>query len=261
MLNLQGKHALIFGVASDTSIAWSIAQRLHQAGAKITLGYQQRFKSRILQLMKSGVIDVERYERCDVTQAEEMDTFFSKIDQPIDILVHAIAYANPETFAKPISAVQPEDFSSSLITSAYSLLPLTLRCLPKMTQGGSVITLSYLGGQRVVHNYKLMGIAKAALEATVRELAVDVGPKNVRVNAISAGPIKTLAASAIAGFDSMLDVYQKVAPMRRAISQEDVANMSLFLASDLAKNITGQTLFVDAGYSILAMAEMDKGAM
>ena len=258
MLDLHGKHALVFGVASESSIAWFIAKQLAAAGARISLGYQQRFKSRILQLIKTGEVPVELYDRCDVTSPEEMAAFFDKVAAPVDVLVHSIAYANPENFAKPIHDVSQQDFTDALVTSAYSLLPLARACLPKMTRGGSIIAMTYLGGQRVVVNYKLMGIAKAALEHTVRELAAEVGPKGVRVNSISAGPIKTLAASAIAGFDDMLRVYEQVAPMRRLITQDDVANLSLFLSSDLSRNITGQTLFVDSGYNILAMASLEK---
>lgn len=259
MINLQGRHALVFGVASEQSIAWAIAKQLHAAGARISLGYQQRFKSRILQLVKSNEIPVPFYERCDVTSPEETAAFFEKVEAPIDVLVHSIAYAHPDTFAKGISEVTGEEFATTLLASSYSLIPLVRAALPKMSRGGSVVTLTYLGGQRVVANYKLMGIAKAALEATVRELAADVGPKGVRVNAVSAGPIKTIAASQVAGFDDMMKVYEAVTPLRRSITQEDAANLALFLGSDLAKNITGQTIFVDAGYSILAMAELPKG--
>ncbi len=256
MLNLQGKHALIFGVASEASIAWAIARKLHDAGASITLGYQQRFKSRILQLVKSGEIPVAHYERCDVANPEELEAFFGGIQHPIDILVHSIAYADPTTFAKPVRDITAEEFTAALVPSAYSLIPLLRAALPKMSPEASVMTMTYLGGQRVCANYKLMGIAKAALEATVRELAADVGQRGIRVNAISAGPIKTLAASQIAGFDDMMRVYEAVAPMRRCVNQDDVGNLAAFLASDLARNITGQVMFVDAGYSILAMAEL-----
>ena len=256
MLNLQGKHALVFGVASETSIAWAIAKKLSAAGAKITLGYQMRFKSRILQLVKSNEIPVESYERCDVTNPEELAAFFEKITAPIDVLVHSIAYADPNTFAKPVHEVTQEEFTTTLVASSYSLIPLVRAALPKMSKDASVIAMSYLGGQRVVANYKLMGIAKAALEATVREVGASVGPQGVRVNAISAGPVRTLASSQIAGFDDMLKVYESVAPLRRCISQDDVGNLAAFLASDLARNITSQVLFVDSGYSTLAMAEI-----
>ncbi len=256
MLSLAGKHALVFGVASETSIAWAIARRLHAAGARISLGYQQRFKSRILQLVKSNEFPVAFYERCDVTSAEEMAAFFAKVESPVDVLVHSIAYASPETFAKRVREITQEEFTTALVASSYSLIPLVRATLPKMSKGGSVVALTYLGGQRVVANYKLMGIAKAALEACVRELAADVGPEGVRVNAVSAGPIRTLAAAQIAGFDDMLRVYEQVAPLRRSVTQDDVGNLAVFLASDLARNISGQTIFVDAGYSILAMAEL-----
>jgi len=256
MMNLRGKHALIFGVASETSLAWGIAKQLHRAGVKISLGYQHRFKSRVQQLVRGGEIPIPYWERCDVTRPEELESFFAGINEPVDIVVHSIAYTNPETFAQPVSQVSQADFSTALVASAYSLIPLVRAALPKMSRGGSVIAMSYLGGQRVVANYKVMGIAKAALEATVRELAVEVGEKGIRVNAISAGPVKTLAASQVAGFDDMLQVYEQVAPMRTAINQEDVGNLAAFLGSDMSRNITGQTIFVDAGYSTLAMAEL-----
>lgn len=258
MLNLQGKHAVVFGVASEESIAWAIAKKLHAAGARISLGYQQRFKSRILQLVKGGAVPVAFYERCDVTSPEELTTFFTSLPGDVDILVHSIAYAHPDTFAKPIRDVTQEEFAATLVASSYSLIPLVRHALPRMTKGGSVMAMTYLGGQRVVTNYKLMGVAKAALEATVRELAADVGQTGVRVNAISAGPIRTLAASQIAGFDGMLNVYEQVAPLRRSVTQDDVGDTAAFLASDLSRNVTGQVIFVDAGYSILAMAELKR---
>ncbi len=258
MLSLNGKHVLIFGVASDASLAWGIAKAFGRAGARVSLGYQQRFKSRVQQLVKSGEVNVAYWDRCDVTRPDEVDSFFERVEAPIDVVVHSIAYTNPETFANPVSHVSQEDFTSTLVASAYSLIPLVRASAPKMTRGGCVLAMSYLGGQRVVANYKVMGIAKAALEASVRELAVEVGKNGIRVNAISAGPVRTLAASQITDFDQMMQVYEKVAPMRRSISQDDVANLSLFLGSDLARNITGQTIFVDAGYSILAMAEFNR---
>lgn len=258
MLNLEGKHALIFGVASEESIAWAIAKRLHKAGCRISLGYQQRFKSRVMQLVKAGAVPVELWDRCDVTSPAEVEAFFAKVDAPIDVLVHSIAYASPETFGKRVRDLTQEEFVTALTASAFSLIPLVQAAAPKMRPGSSVLTMTYLGGQRVVANYKLMGIAKAALEATVRELASDLGPEGVRVNAISAGPIRTLAASQIGGFDGMMRVYEAVAPLRRTIAQDDVGDLAIFLASALSQNITGQTLFVDAGYNTLAMAELPK---
>lgn len=256
MLNLSGKNVVIFGVASESSIAWAVARRMQAAGARISLGYQQRFKSRVMQLIKSRDIPIASWERCDVTRPQEIAAFFDSIDGNVDVLVHSIAYAPAEAFARSVSELTQDDFTTALVASSYSLLPLAHAAAPKMRQGGSIIAMSYLGGQRVVANYKIMGIAKAALEASVRELAVELGPRAIRVNAISAGPVKTLAASQIPDFDSMMRVYEQVAPMRRAITGEDVGNLAAFLGSDLSSAITGQTLFVDAGYSALAMAEL-----
>lgn len=256
MIDLKGKRALVCGVASNDSIAWSIAKQLYAAGARICLSYQQRFRSRVLQLVRSGEIEVEYCERCDVTDEQELQQFFAGIPGAIDIVVHSIAYAPPETFRQPIYQVSQTDFQQALTISCHSLLALTQAALPHLQQGASLLTMTYLGGQRVVANYKLMGVAKAALEATVRELAADVGPMGIRVNAISAGPIKTLAASQIGGFEQMLSVYEAVTPMRRSINQDDVGNLAVFLSSKGASNITGQVMFVDAGYSSLAMAEL-----
>jgi len=252
MLDLDGKRALIFGVASDASIAWGIAKTLYSAGARISLGYQQRFKSRVTQLVKTSKMRVELCERCDVMDPKSVADFFEKIHGPVDIVVHSIAFANPESFSQGISELQEKDFLEALGVSAYSLVPLVRAAVPKMTSGGSVLAMTYLGGQRVVANYRLMGIAKAALEATVRELAAEVGPQAVRVNAISSGPIRTVAASQITGFDDKLVAFEKMAPMRRAITQSDVGNLAAFLSSDMSRNITGQVIFVDGGYSILA---------
>jgi enoyl-[acyl-carrier protein] reductase I len=254
MSSLHDKHAVVFGVASDQSIAWGISGQLHAAGAQISLGYQQRFKSRVLQLVRGNSIPIAYYERCDVTSEAELQTFFAGVERPIDVLVHSIAYANPSTFAKPFTEVTQAEFDEALGISAYSLIPLVRAAAPFMRQGGSVIALSYLGGQRIVSNYKLMGVAKAALEAVVRQLASDVGPQGIRVNAISAGPVKTLAASQIGGFDEMLRTYEEVAPLRRSISTQDVGGLATFLGSDQARNITGQVIFVDAGYNTLALA-------
>lgn len=256
MLDLQDKHVVVMGVASESSIAWAMAKAYARAGARVSLGYQMRFRSRVLQLVKTGEVTPLLCERCDVTNPEELSTFFAALEGPIDVLVHSIAYASPETFAKRISEITAAEFAQALTTSAYSLLPLVAAAKTKFSRDASVIAMTYLGGQRVVANYKLMGIAKAALEATVRELASDVGRDGVRVNAISAGPVKTLASSQVGGMDKMLEVYEAVAPLKRSITQDDVADMALFLGSRLSRNVTGQTLFVDAGYSTLAMAEM-----
>ena len=256
MIDLAGKHALIFGVASEDSIAWAIARSLARAGARISLGYQQRFRSRVLQLQRAGEVPLAACERCDVTQPAELDGFFVKLDGPVDTLVHSVAYAPPESFGKPVYEITEEAFNQAMWTSVGSLLAIVRAARPALAPEASIITMTYLGGQRVVVNYKLMGIAKAALEASVRELAYELGPEGIRVNAISAGPIRTLAASQVGSISDMLTTYEQVAPLRRAIAQSDVGDMAAFLASPLSRNVTGQTLFVDSGYSSLAMAPL-----
>jgi enoyl-[acyl-carrier protein] reductase I len=249
---LAGKTAVVFGVASEASIAWAIAQELARRGAKIVLGYQFRYHSRIKDMVPSlpNLLD---WKRCDVAKDEEMDAFFGSLTAPIDILVHSIAFAPQTAFAGAVSETSDADFTTALTVSAHSLAKLAKYAKPRMTDGGSIMTLTYLGGQKVCANYKVMGVAKAALEAYVRELAAELGPNRVRVNAISAGPVKTLAASGIPDFDLMLEYHKSVAPLRDNVTQDDVARCAAFLASDDSKMITGQTLFVDAGYNIVGV--------
>jgi enoyl-[acyl-carrier protein] reductase I len=249
---LEGKTALIFGVASDTSIAWAIAQELSARGADIILGYQFRFHSRVKDLAPKlpNLLD---FKRCDILKDDETKTFFDGLDRKIDIVIHAIAFAPATAFNGAVSATTQEDFTTAMQVSAHSLAKLAHHAAPHMTDGGSIVTLTYLGGKRVCANYKIMGVAKAALEAYVRELAGELGEKKIRVNAISAGPIKTLAASGIPDFDLMLEYNKSVAPLRDNITQQDVANCASFLSSDDSKMITGQTIYVDAGYSIIGV--------
>lgn len=253
--NLKGKTALIFGVASDTSIAWAIAQEMARQGANIILAYQFRYHSRIKDLVPT-LPNLIHYDRCDVTDDEEMKAFFSKLPGPIDIVVHAIAFAPAATFEGTVVDASIQDFGTALGVSSHSLAKIMKYSLPHMSNGGSVITLTYIGGQRVCFNYKIMGVAKAALEAFVRELAFELGPKGIRVNAVSAGPIRTLAASGIKDFDYILDYHKHVSPMRDNITAADVAHCAAFLAGNGAKMITGQTIFVDAGYSIIGVPQM-----
>lgn len=255
MADLKNKTALIFGVASDTSIAWAIAQELAAQGANIILAYQFRYHSRIKDLAPK-LANLQFFERCDVAKEDELKAFFAKIKKPLDIVIHSIAFAPAATFEQPLTEVTPEDFGTAVTVSAYSLAKVMQYAAPHMPQGGSALTLTYLGGQRVCANYKVMGVAKAALEACVRELAFELGPKNIRVNAISAGPIKTLAASGIKDFEYMLDYHKSVAPLRENVTTGDVAHAAAFLAGDGAKMITGQTLFVDAGYSIVGVPQL-----
>ena len=252
MMSLEGKRALIFGVASESSLAWYIARALAEAGAQVVLGYQFKFKSRVMQLVK-GVPWVEGFYPCDVTKEDEVKSFFADVPGKVDILVHAIAYADAATFRKPVMMCTEDEFAGALNISAFSLLRVVRYALPKLNDGASILTLSYLGAVRPVPSYQVMGIAKAALEAVTREIAVSVGPRGIRANAISAGPVKTLAASAIPGFDHILDHVAQSAPLRQNITQEDVAGAALWLASDASRRVTGQTLYVDSGYSIVGV--------
>lgn len=251
MIGLSGKRILVLGVASADSIAWATAQGLAMCGAEVHISYQQRFRSRVMQLLREHPGVVAAAHRCDVTRDDEIRQMFQAISGPLHGLVHGVGYAPPETFAKPIYEVSPQEFSDAVIISSHSLLRVTQAALPLMQAGSSVVTLTYLGGQRVVPGYRMMGIAKAALEATVRELAVDVGSYGIRVNAISAGPVQTLSASALPMFAQMLEQYPRIAPLHAPITTHDVAKMTAFLCSDLSDRITGQTMFVDSGYSIL----------
>lgn len=258
MINLQGKRALVFGVASEDSIAWAIAQKLAQAGATVTLGYQKRFLSRLMQLVKDKPW-IESWVECDVTVEEDVKKFFATVKGRYDVLVHAIAFAPAPALQKPIIFTTAEDFATALNVSAYSLVRLTHYSMAVLNKGSSILTLTYLGGERVVPGYRVMGTAKAALENLVRELAAVVGPAGHRVNAISAGPIKTLAASGVPGFDQILDWMAHSAPLKRNVTQEDVAKAALFLLSDLASGVTGEILYVDAGYHAVGVPpDLDK---
>jgi enoyl-[acyl-carrier protein] reductase I len=249
MISLQGKRALVFGVASEDSIAWAICQRLAEHGAKITLGYQKRFLSRLMQLVKDKPW-IDGWYECDVTVEEDVKKFFSQVQGKYDMVVHAIAFAPATALSRPIIFTSAEDFATALNVSAYSLVRLTHYAMPVLNKGSSVLTLTYLGSERVVPGYRVMGTAKAALESLVRELAMAIGSAGHRVNAISAGPIKTLAASGVPGFENILNWMEKNAPLRRNVTQDDVARAASFLLSDYASGVTGQILYVDAGYNI-----------
>lgn len=251
MLPLHGKRIVVMGVASEESIAWSIVRVLANCGASVFVGYQQRFRSRVMQLLKTHPGVIEAAFRCDVTRDEEIQAFFQSVQAPIHGLVHAVAYTPPETFMKPIYEVNAQEFTDAVLVSSHSLLRVSKEILSYMPSGGSIMTLSYLGGQKVIPQYRMMGIAKAALEASVRELAAEVGQYGLRVNAISAGPVRTLSAQALPMFQEILNRYPNIAPMRSNIDANDVAGMAVFLCSEFSKQITGQVMFVDGGYSAL----------
>jgi len=251
---VEGKNALIFGVANDHSIAWGIARSLHEQGATVAFSYaadplERRVRPLAAQLGSTFV------EKCDVSDDEQIARLFSKVQERIgrvDILVHAIAYAPRQDLEGDFVNTSRSGFQTALDVSAYSLVALTRASLPLMTEGGSVLTLTYNGGEKVAPGYRVMGVAKAALEATVRYLAAELGAKGIRVNAISAGPVRTLAAAGVPGFRAAYDRFAASTPLRRNITIDDLGNAAVWLTSEMSRNVTGQVVFVDAGHSILA---------
>jgi enoyl-[acyl-carrier protein] reductase I len=257
MTDFSGKHGLIVGVANKRSISWAIAQAVARRGARLALTYQGRFEEHVNELSQ-GLAQPPLVLPCDVSSDAEIASVFEKIDQAfggLDFVVHGAAFAPREELESPFVNTSRDGFRIAMDISAYSLIALTRAAMPFFEKqgGGSVVTLSYLGSQRVFPNYNVMGVAKAALEAVVRYLAADVGPKAVRVNAVSAGPIKTLAAAGIKGFSSILHVYPDRAPLRRNVETSEVAEACAFLLSDAGKGITGEVLLVDAGYHVTGM--------
>ena len=257
MSDFTGKLGLIVGVANKRSIAWAIAQATAQRGARLALTYQGRFEENVNEL-SAGLPSAPLILACDVTSDAEIDAVFARIDQDfggLDFLVHAAAFARREELSEPFSRTTREGFRLALDISAYSLIALARGAAPLMEkrEGGSIVTLSYLGSERVFPNYNVMGVAKAALEANVRYLAADLGPRNIRVNAISAGPIKTISAMGIGGFSSILGVYRDRAPLKRNIETSEVGEAAAFLLSDAARGITGEILMVDAGFHVTGM--------
>lgn len=254
---LEGKKALIFGVANKYSIAWGIAQAMHQHGAELGFSYAvPRLEKRVIPLAES--IDVDFVERCDVTKDDEIDHVFGRAAErfgTIDILVHAIAFAEQDDLSGNFVDTSRSGFATALEISAYSLVALTRRAIPLMPNGGSIMTLSYLASQRYVPQYNVMAVAKAALECSVRYLAADLGPQGIRVNTISAGPIKTLSAAGVGDFRKMLNYVQDRTPLRRNVDQLEVGRTAVYLASDLSSGVTGDIVFVDAGYHAVGMHE------
>jgi len=252
---LEGKNALVFGVANDHSIAWGIAHALHAEGA--TVGFssiESLIDKRVRPLADS--IGATFVEPADVRSDADIERVFARWGETtdhLDILVHALAFAKREDLEGGFVDTSRDGFALALDVSAYSLVALTRAARPYLRRGSSVMTLTYYGSEKVVANYNVMGVAKAALEASVRYLAADVGPRNIRVNAISAGPVKTLAAAGISGFSSILNVYKERAPLRRNIETSEVGEAAAFLLSDAGRGITGEVLMVDAGFHITGM--------
>ena len=251
--NLSGRNAVVFGVANKRSIAWSIAQGLHAAGARLSITYQNE---RLEQEAKDLIISLPGAEafRCDVSQDQEVERLFAELRArygKLHALVHSIAYAPADELKGEFVNTTREGFRIAHDVSVYSLIALARAAAPLMEDGGSIVTMTYYGAEKVMPRYNVMGVAKAALEATVRYLAADLGKRRIRVNAISAGPIKTLAARGIPGLGDMLKAHAERSPLQRNVDVNEVGATGVFLASDASSGITGETIYVDCGYNIM----------
>jgi len=251
---MAGKRGIVFGVANDKSIAWGVAKQLHAAGAEIAFTYlNEALEKRVRPLAESLGSDV--ILPCDVSSDAEIDAVYAELEKrwgKIDFVVHAVAFANREDLKKPFSQTSRDGFRLALDISAYSLVAVTRGAIPLLSDGGSIVTMTYLGAVQAVPEYNVMGVAKAALESSVRYLAAELGVQNIRVNAVSAGPIKTLAASGIGNFKQKLHVMEERSPLQRTVSQDEVGKASLYLLSDLSTGVTGEVHYVDGGFSISA---------
>ena len=262
-MELNGHIAVVFGLANKRSIAWAIAQKLAEAGATLAICYQNERLRPEAEALTKELPNSAIYE-CDVASDEAIDAVFTQLKEKygkLDTLVHSVAYAPAEALHNDFLMTTRDGFRVAHEISCYSLIALARGAAPLMTDGGSIITMTYLGSQQVVPRYNVMGVAKAALEATVRYLAADLGPKKIRVNAISAGPLKTLAARGIGGLSEMMKVHAERSPLKRNVEPSEVGNAGLFLASDLSSGISGEVLYVDCGFNVMsfAMSEMVKG--
>jgi enoyl-[acyl-carrier protein] reductase I len=258
---LEGKNALIFGLANDKSIAWGITQALHREGAKIGISYAgETLKRRVMPLAEQ--IGCKWVEECDVTKDEHIVAVTEKTKNDfgnVDILVHSIAFAGREELTGPFYNTSREGFKNAMDVSVFSFIALAKAYQPILNPGASLMCMTYYGSVKVAPHYNVMGVAKAALEASTRYLAYDFGPQKIRVNAISAGPIRTLAAAGVGGFRDMYKHFADMSPMRENVTIEDVGNAAVFLASDLSKRITGEVLYVDSGFNTVGV-QMSTGA-
>lgn len=255
MLDIQGKNIVVMGVANKWSIAWAVAKRLNEAGANLIFTYYGDRSLRSLEkiTLQEGIENALMIS-CDVTSDEDLEKAFNEIKEKTDLIhgvVHSIAHAKKEELEGKYYNTSRDGYLMAQNISAYSFVAVSKYAYPLMTEGGSLITMSYLGGERVVKNYNVMGVAKAALESSVQYLAHDLGVEGVRVNAISAGPVKTLAAKGVGEFDKLCKLYEDKTPLRRMVKTEEVADSALFLLSKMSSGITGEILHVDCGYSIL----------
>ena len=253
---LENKTGIIFGVANKRSIAWATAQALHEAGARLAFAYQgERLKENVEKLTNDEMPGSPLLS-CDVTKQSEVDETFRRVGEEfgrLDFLIHSIAFAPRDALEGEFMKVDRDGFLSALEVSAYSLTQLTRAAAPLMTDGGSIVTMTYYGAEKVVAGYNVMGVAKAALEASTRYLAKDLGPRNIRINAISAGPIQTLSARGVSDFSTMLKHHAERAPLGRNVEPREVGNTAVFLCSSMASAITGEVIYVDCGYNIMGI--------
>jgi enoyl-[acyl-carrier protein] reductase I len=255
MIDLKGKVAVVHGLANKRSIAWGICQKLAEAGATLVIGYQNERLQRDAELLASELPHASIFQ-CDLSSDEEIDRAYAQIARThpvIHTLVHAVAFAPSDAIKNDFLLTRREDFRIAHDISVYTLIAVARAAAPLMTEGGSVLTLTYYGADKVFPNYNVMGVAKAALEASVRYLAASLGPRNIRVNAISAGPIKTLAARGIGDFSKILTAVEERSPLHRNVDALEVGNTAVFLASPLAGGITGEVTFVDCGFNITGL--------
>lgn len=256
---LEGKTAVVFGVGNHRSIAWAIAQALSREGARLAFPYQARMERDVRKLV-AGIPNNPLLVECDVSSDDELDRTFAEVEKEfegLDILIHSVAYAPPDELKGRFVNTSREGFRSTLDVSAYSLIAMAKRAEPLMVKrgGGSIVCLTYMASERVFSKYNVMAVAKSALECSTRYLAYDLGSQKIRVNAISAGPLSTLAARGVPGFTGMLTAQEQIAPLHRNIEQADVGELALFLCSPAARNITGGVHFVDAGFNIMGIGE------
>lgn len=254
---LNGKNIVVMGVANQRSIAWGIAKSLHREGANLIFtNRQERSYKKLQKLLEGEKIEAKQIVTCDVASDESIETAFAEIKKETGIIhgvVHSVAFANREELQGEYADTSRDGFLLAQEISAYSLVAVTREARKLMTEGGSIVTQSYLGAERVVKNYNVMGVAKASLEASVMYLAEDVGKDDVRVNAISAGPIRTLSAKGVSGLNEIHSVIEERAPLRRNVDQDQVGDATMFLLSDLARGITGELIHVDSGYHIMGL--------
>ena len=254
-IDLTGKNALVFGVANQRSIAWAIAKALHEAGANVALTYQNERLREPVQALAAEIGDAPLFQ-CDMSVDEEIEKLFQEVGDSLgslSVVVHSIAFANRDDLGGDFSKQDREGFRLALDVSAYTVIPMVRHAAPLMAEGGAVLAMTFLAAEKVFPGYNVMGVAKAALENSVKQLAAEYGPAGIRVNAISAGPLDTLSSRVISGYRDMKRIHQERAPMARNITHEDVGGAALFLCSDLSSGVTGTVLHVDAGYSIMGI--------